>query len=158
MEQAVLKSHLDDLGGHHIVMKVNSSTTYFESTGFNTYMHVDRTPLTAYPPVDEARSSSADDPAAGVWKHSKLSILTTWENVNGWLRNLESTMRAEQIVHRVDALHPVNSGGATNRNTHWSCPLKRLSFWTKVSTGFSPLVPSPPRSARLFGNANVSLS
>ena len=28
--QAALKSHLDDLGRHHIVMKVNSSSTYFE--------------------------------------------------------------------------------------------------------------------------------
>jgi hypothetical protein len=148
---------MDDLGGHHIVMKISTSTTYFEPTGYNAYMRVDRTPLMAHMPTDEAQSSSTDDPAVRVHKHSKQSVLTTWENIDGWLRNLESTMRAEQIMHRVDALYPPTTGASATKNTHWACPLKRLSFWTKVSTGFSPLVPSPPRNARLFGNEQVSL-
>ena len=158
--QGVLRSHLDDLAGHHTVLRIDKSTTYFEPTGFNTYMRVDRTPLTAHVPVDQAQSSAADDPVARTLAHSKLSTLNTWENINGWLRNLQSTMNAEQIVHRVDALHPKGSDAAPSAGgvQHWACPLKRLSFWTKVTDKFSPLVPSPPRSARLFGNEQVSMA
>ena len=157
LAQAVLRSHLDDLAGHHIVLKITNSSTYFAPSGFNKYMRIDRTPLTALPPLDAAQSSAADDPAVQTVRHSQRSWFTTWENLDGWLRNLPSAMRAEQLSFRVDALHPKGAAAGSSGSRHWSCPLKRLSFWTRVSQAFSPLVPSPARAARLFGNAQVSL-
>lgn len=114
-------------------------------------MRVDRAPLTAVAP--STSTSLADDPAALVYKHSKSTSTTTWDNLGGWLRNLASTMRVEQIAGRVDVLHPVVSS-TPSTTKDWACPLRRLSFWTQVTSAFSPLVPSPVRSARLFGSAD----
>jgi len=49
----------------------------------------------------------------------------------------------------VDELYPRQA--SSQHSSRWSCPLRRLSFWSKVDKAFSPLVPSPSRSARLFG-------
>ena len=58
-------------------------------------------------------------------------------------------MRAEQLRHQVDRLYPQQA--SARHSSKWSCPLRRLSFWSKVDRSFSPLVPSPARNARLFG-------
>ena len=118
------------------------------------FMHVDRTPLASIPPPVQLDGGvnfrSEDDPALKVFEFSKTSrISNTWGNLDGWLRNLPSTMRAEQALLRVDELHP--SVARVLKSQKWSCPLRRLSFWTQVSYGFSPLTPSPARSARIFG-------
>lgn len=155
LPQAVLRGHLDDLAGHHVVLKVAEDSTY-SSTGFNQFMRVDRAPLLATRAT--MIDSNGDDPAVRVYMDSMpssskgVSKSTTWGVLDGWLRNLASNMRVEQAVHRVDELHPTAEGSGGGGSRDWSCPLKRLSFWTKVSRSFSPLVPSPARSARLFGN------
>lgn len=149
----MLRSHLDDLAGHHVVLKVAKDVVYSPS-GFNQFMRVDRTPLVA----SSYATQDGTDPLIRVYtdsvkeRQSGAKIATTWGLLDGWLRNLASNMRAEQIVHSVDELHPLPSSSSPSSSASWSCPLRRLSFWTKVTRSFSPLVPSPPRSARLFGN------
>jgi len=64
-------------------------------------------------------------------------------------------MKTEQIVHRIDQLYPERA--LAQHSSRWSCPLRRMSFWSKVTQGFSPLVPSPARSARLFGRAELNM-
>ena len=119
-------------------------------------MRVDRTPLVASSIPSTFTAGSAADPAAGIYQHSKDSS-TTWNNVGGWLLNLASTMRAEQITYQLDRLHPTTNAPTQTNAADWSCPLRRLSFWTKVAGNFSPLAPSPARSARLFGNADRNM-
>jgi hypothetical protein len=153
---AVLRGHLDDLAGHHVVLKVLEGFPD-QVSPFSQYMHVDRLPLTSMPP--SGHSSGSADPAASLYSFSRAGSRTTWSQSlgDGWLRNLGPTMRAEQIQYRVDELHPATadglSGTSGRRERTWSCPLLRISFWTKVSRSFSPLVPSPARTARMFGNA-----
>ncbi len=154
---------MQDLAGHHIILRVTKDTDY-SPTGFNKYMHVDRTPLTSTASLETMTSrdrSTPADPAVNVFKTTRTSTTTTtaarpatattWGVLDGWLRNLASTMRAEQTTYKVDSLHP-KSFDATH-SSKWSCPLRRISFWTQVTRDFSPLVPSPTRSARLFGNS-----
>jgi hypothetical protein len=144
--QAVLRGNLNDLAGHHIVLKVSE-----ESWSGIKYMRVDRTPLLASKFLTD---TSSVDPASHIYAEAKASVATTWGNLDGWLYNLPGRMRAEQTSDRVDKLHPkhvegVNSVGGTRK---WSCPLLRFSFWSKVTREFSPLLPSPARTVRIFGN------
>jgi len=149
---------MKDLAGHHIILRVAKDTDY-SLTGFNKYMHVDRTPLTSAGSLESMTTGSATaaaDPVVNVYKATRKTsaTATTWGKLDGWLRNLASTMRAEQITQKVDTLHPRAPQDATHTSSQWSCPLRRISFWTQVTKEFSPLVPSPTRSARLFGNAD----
>lgn len=79
-------------------------------------------------------------------------MTTTWELLTGWLKNLAPTMRAKQIIHHVDELHQSGSAEGRKKGGAWWCPLLRLSFWTQVTNDFSPLAPSPGRSASIFGS------
>lgn len=134
--QAVLRSHLDDLAGHHIILKVVKDTAY-TSTGFSRYMHVDRVPLTSAGSLEAMKDrqdpSASGDPSVDVYTQTAESggTATTWGTLDGWLRNLASTMRAEQITYKVDVLHPKTSQAV--HSSKWSCPLRRLSFWTQVN-------------------------
>lgn len=157
---SVLRGHLDDLGGHHLVLKI-----FKESWTGEKLMRVERVPLTAAVILPK---DSAKDPANHLYTESMKSgrtpfqggsggqASTTWGSLaDGWLYNLAGTMRLEQTLNRVDVLYPeaakaASSPYAGTRN-RWSCPLRRLSFWSRVTRGFSPLVPSPARAARLFG-------
>ena len=147
---AVLRGHIDDLAGHHVVLKVSKERW----TG-HTFMRVDRTPLAGL----ASFGGSSEDAAVQAFKHAARSLATTWEVNGGWLYNLAGTMRMEQTVLRVDELYPKTAGtysavGSESIKNRWSCPLRRLSFWSKVTREFSPLVPSPARTARLFGEAS----
>ena len=156
---AVLRGHLDDLGGHHLVLRIAKDASLH--TNNQAFMHVHKAPLTA--------ASGNHDDVKALYAHSRVnSLLTTWGNLDGWLRNLRGNMRAEQILFRIDELYPITAVPSSSSSTatttkmqeeekedpfasRWSCPLQRLSFWSKVTKDFSPLVPSPVRAARLFG-------
>ena len=140
---AVLRGDAGDLAGHHLVLKVSQDSW----TG-SKYMRVDRAPLVA---IDMLADDGAADPAVHLYSESLRSTNTTWGNLDGWLYNLAGVMRLEQSLHRVDELYPISPANLQH-STRWSCPLRRLSFWSKVTREFSPLVPSPMRAARLFGD------
>jgi hypothetical protein len=140
--QAVLRGHGDDLAGHHLILKISK-----EAWSGVRYMRVDRAPLTVSP----LSAKTSTDPAVDTYLRGAGSLATTWGILDGWLYNLRGSMRSEQSYYRVDELHPMGSNRASNQ---WSCPLKRVSFWSRVAQGFSPLVPSPGRNARLFGEAS----
>ena len=131
----MLRSHVDDLAGHHIVLKIVKDTAY-TSTGFNRFMRVDRTPLSSAGSLevmkDRLDKTASGDPSVDVYTQTAKAggTATTWGTLDGWLRNLASTMRAEQITHKVDWLHPKTSQAV--HSSRWSCPLRRLSFWTQV--------------------------
>jgi hypothetical protein len=163
--QAVMRGHLDDLAGHHIVLRVHN-----EEWSGDTFMHVHATPLLA----PEFDSTASTDAARNAFIGSLRSTRLTWENLDGWLYNLAGTfiifdtahrtslkflfagtMRTEQIRHEVDRLYPQTA--SKQHSSRWSCPLRRLSFWSKVTQSFSPLVPSPARSARLFGAPDYNM-
>ena len=155
----VLKGHMDDLAGHHLVLKI-----FKESWTGDMYMRVDRAPLVAISyyltPAD-----TAADPAVQMYLESLSSASTVEKQqrsgmdattiaslASGWLYNLAGTMRLEQSVYRVDDLYPKSQLlSALLESRKWSCPLRRLSFWSKVTRDFSPLVPSPARTDKIFG-------
>ncbi len=141
----MLRGHEDDLGGHHLVLKISKETW----SGIK-YMRVDKAPLVAVNPVPD---NGEVDPAVNIYNRGVESLATTWGNLDGWLYNLAGNMRAEQTSMRVDALHPQQQLVPIGSNK-WSCPLRRMSFWSKVTESFSPLLPSPGRTAKLFGEAS----
>jgi hypothetical protein len=143
--QAVLRGHEDDLAGHHLVLKISKETW----SGIK-YMRVDKAPLVA---ADTVPDNGGIDPAVNIYNRGVESLATTWGSVDGWLYNLAGNMRAEQSSMRVDELHPQQQEVRAGSNK-WSCPLRRLSFWSRVTESFSPLVPSPGRTAKLFGEAS----
>lgn len=145
---SVLRGSMQDVGGHHIVFKV-----FKEPWTGTRFMRVDRAPLVA---ADIISSNGAEDPAVHMYRSSLKSSTTmpvtkdgaTGDSyrIAGWLSNLAGDMRLEQNAFRADALHPTSP-----KKTSWSCPLRRMSFWSKVTGTFSPLAPSPGRSGRIFG-------
>lgn len=160
---SVLRGNLDDLGGHHIVLKI-----FKETWSGDKYMKVDRTPLAA---IDVPSSSGADDPAVYIYQQTLASLGTSLHPSSttldlkdigsGWLYELQGRMKLEQGQYRVDKLYPVKStvsssstSSSSSSGNRWSCPLRRLSFWSKVAREFSPLLPSPARSNKLFGESS----
>jgi hypothetical protein len=139
---SVLRGSLDDIAGHHIVFRAELDENTLEP-----YMYVHRTPLSSSWMM---QTPFAKDPLEIAYDASKQSTLQTGGN-RGWLSNLAATMRSEQQL--VDRLYPLDKTfSASSSSSSWSCPLLRIAFWSKVVADFSPLVPSPVRSARLFGN------
>jgi hypothetical protein len=109
-------------------------------------MAVDRVPLVA------ADFSGSVNEKSSIYDHSQTSTIA--HGNNGWRSNLQSTMvfenRAQSYVNR---LYPVSR----TQSVGWSCPLRRIGFWTKNRmTSFSPLVPSPTRNARLFRDTGIT--
>lgn len=146
---SILRGNLDDLAGDHIVLKVAKDTNTLQP-----FMYVHRTPLASnlWQKGSNASSpASSKDPIESIFALSKLSVRPSGGN-RGWLSNLASEMRAEQPA--LDKLYPTSSSSSEDdaqQQGRWSCPLLRYAFWSKVVQDFSPLVPSPIRAARLFG-------
>ncbi len=145
---SVLRGNLDDIAGHHIVFKVSNDTNTMEP-----FMHVDRLPLASM----IANSTGSQDPVELAYAFSIVSSRKTGGNF-GWLHNLESEMKGEQQL--ADLLYPTNQQSEDDGNSSssiekdWACPLMRFAFWSKVVQDFSPLSPSPVRTARIFGEAS----
>lgn len=143
----ILWMHPSDLGGHHMVIKVYTHPITLES-----YMRVDRTPLIRLGNGQlYGIPYGSDGTVAGdAYVHSRKAR-STHDVSSGWLYNLRVQMKEEEFSFKADELYPKSAGDPLIQ-PHWSCPFRRISFWTTVvSNGFSPLVPSPVRSARLFG-------
>jgi hypothetical protein len=180
--QAVLRSNPEDIAGHHVVLKVARDDSFYTSSedlprGFIYHMWVDKVPLAAgagKAVLDTFSPADSDDAATRLFKASRASTLPTSGVQQGWLRNLASRMRADQLLSGADRLHPAPAPSTSSASaaaaaaaassasasttttaaaTKWSCPLRRLSFWTQVTTSFSPLAPNPGRTARIFGNS-----
>lgn len=139
---SILKQSRDDIGGHHVVFGTRLHPRTQEK-----YMHIDRVPLVA---IEILPKGSSPDPAVHVHRKSLESSPTHGDF--GWLRNLAANMRDEAELP--DRLYPERGG----EGSEWSCPLRRLAFWTKSSLGFNPLVPSPARAARLFGGQHLQMT
>lgn len=120
-------------GGHHIVFNTMSDKIDNEM-----YMAIDRVPLV----------SEKSNEKSNIYKHSRNSAIS--HGNKGWRSNLKSDMVFENRAQsNVTRLYPTSK--TTTYNSIWSCPLRRIGFWTKnKNTKFSPLVPSPTRNARLF--------
>lgn len=143
---AVLKQSLEDLGGHHVIFKTSIDPETLEP-----FMHIDRVPLTAAP---INAKGSKPDPALFVYDSVFESFSTHGEF--GWRSNLQANMVRE--TEDIRPLYPIStSDGDANQNRKWSCPLRRMAFWTKVVSDFNPVVPSPIRASRLFGGDSVQV-
>jgi hypothetical protein len=143
----ILWMHPSDLGGHHMVFKVYTHPITLES-----HLRVDRTPLVRLGSGQlYGTPPGSDGTVAGdAYVHSRQAR-STHDVSSGWLYNLRVQMMEEEFSFKADELYPRTAGDPLIQS-HWSCPFRRISFWTTVvSNGFSPLVPSPVRSARLFG-------
>jgi hypothetical protein len=140
-----MKQNPHDIAGHHVVLKVTT-----DEHG-QAYMFVDRVPLSYQrPPGPHARLNEE-----ALLIESRKSAQSSGNF--GWLRNLPAQMNDEK--ERVDKLYPRHVSGMSNKK--WSCPLRRLAFWSKIvdDPDFSPLVPSPPRIERLFaGSRNMNFA
>jgi hypothetical protein len=171
--QAVMRSSPEDLGGHHLVLKIARDDTFYTSSedlprGFTYHMWVEKAPLTAAGNNVLKSYTAADsiDPATRIFQSSLASTVPTSGILKGWLRNLASSMRLDEQLSRADKLHPAPpsaespSSAATGAASpgKWSCPLRRISFWTQVTSNFSPIVPLPGRTARIFGNSARSMT
>ena len=144
---AAIKQNAEDLGGQHVVFRTAQDPISREN-----YMHVHRVPLT-WIKTDSSVCRSTN-PAPCIIAQSKKSSATHGEF--GWRSNLEATMRAENEADQlVNQLYPQK---AFYTGTKWSCPLRRLGFWTNLVGDFNPMVPSPPRAARLFGEKPWSMT
>lgn len=147
----ILKQSPYDLGGHHVVFRVTSDPITGEK-----FMRVDRTPLAAIPVPEKGSSTKSattgisGDPAAYILDESTASSKT--HGSFGWLNNLGPTMRQEATL--LSTLYPFHEKNRSN--TRWLCPLRRMAFWSSISGDFNPLVPSPVRSARLFGSLQMT--
>lgn len=145
----ILRSHPDDLGGHHMVLRL----LYDEENSKN-ILSVRRLPLTSLPESTYDDDRSSLDPVETVYDSSLLSSLSTVPTL-GWLSNLAGNMRYEQSA--VDVLYPLPSSITSTTEKEWSCPLLRIAFWSQVVESFSPLSPSPVRAARLFGGSSYNM-
>lgn len=115
-------------------------------------MYVHRTPLASSSFINTNPALvTSQDPVETAYEASTLSTRQTGGN-RGWLSNLASDMRSEQPL--VDRLYPLDQSTAAGNRASWSCPLLRIAFWSKVVNDFSPLLPSPVRSARIFGGSD----
>lgn len=128
---SVLRMHEEDLGGHHVAMKITKSGLF----------HIHRTPL-ASPMLENDLS------AAQSYRKSSLLSRET-HGTTGWLENLRGALLRED-ARVIEPLYPTNVQLDGEKN--WACPLLRYAFWNGQAGGesFSPLLPSPLRSARLF--------
>jgi hypothetical protein len=141
---SVLRSIRQDLAGHHVVFRLERDA---QQSG-HPYMRVHKLPLMSHQEsLLEASDRGSEDPVEMLYQASENSKLPSSGN-SGWLYNLPGTMRAEQV--KLDVLYPLSQSSSSSGNPLWSCPLLRVSFWSQVVQGFSPLVPSPIRAARLF--------
>lgn len=151
---AVLKSNLDDLGGHHVVLRVEEDA---QDVDGKPLMSVHKLPLLSNPQaLADASDRESEDPVEIMYAASADSALTSGGN-DGWLTNLAGTMRSEQAS--VDQLYPPNveqQQAASAGVDAWSCPLLRIAFWSQVTQDFSPLTPSPIRAARLFSGLEMT--
>lgn len=141
---SVLRGSLDDLGGHHMVLKVARDPDTLQP-----YMYVHRIPLAGNMDYDGIRSGV--DPIELAYAWSTLSTKQSGGN-HGWLSNLAGDMISEKEM--VDRLYPLPSATAAAGGNMWNCPLLRVAFWSQVVENFSPLIPSPVRAARLFGSSS----
>lgn len=135
---SILHSHPNEVGGHHIVMRVLTDDT--SALMPITYLSLERVPLTS-------KMQSAGARADYLWSMQSKPV----RGEDGWLRNLRYAMALESKT-LIDPLYP-QQGQKDNR--HWSCPLRRISFWSGNITAldtFSPLTPDPLRAGRMFNN------
>ena len=142
---SLLKQSPEDVGGHHVVFR-----TARDSVTGERFMYVDRTPLVS---VDEVPVEHNPHPAAYVYEKSTGSSQT--HGAFGWRSNLRANMINEDDGD-LRALYPAHNNATSNRK--WSCPMRRIAFWTRLVSDFNPKVPSPPRSRRMFGNSNVNMN
>ncbi len=107
-EYVFCRRHLDDLGGHHLVVRIVKDASLH--TNNQAFMHVHKAPLTATAAAIRNLSLRIHDVEA-LYTHGRLTSLrlTTWGNLDGWLRNLRGNMRTEQNLFRVDELHPITT-------------------------------------------------
>jgi hypothetical protein len=136
----ILKQSLDDIGGHHLVLVLEQN----RDDSDRPHMFVEKTPLAYERDMDLSRNDRV------VLAEEQLLTMSVKSLPTGdWLADLAAVMRSEQVI--ADRLYPIDTKVVSHK---WSCPLRRLAFWSKVVDNeiFSPLVPSPVRSARLFGN------
>jgi hypothetical protein len=92
--QAVMRGHIDDLAGHHIVLRI-----IYEGWSGSHFMHVHKAPLLA--PEFQPGTYGSTDPASSVFSGSLRSIATTWENFGGWLYNLAGAKREPLLYLKV---------------------------------------------------------
>jgi len=92
--QAVMRGHIDDLAGHHIVLRI-----IYEGWSGSHFMHVHKAPLLA--PEFQPGTYGSTDPASSVFSGSLRSIATTWENLGGWLYNLAGAKREPLLYLKV---------------------------------------------------------
>lgn len=154
---SVLRQSLEDLGGHHVVFR-----TATDPISKHRFLYVDRTPLASI----GWQAASPPMPAAYIYDQSLTSAQTHeplagstggGSGGQGWLRNLPAQMRADEAA--VQDLYPVYNETTARSNRKWSCPLRRISFWTQVvGEVFNPVTPSPVRAQRLFGNDEVRMT
>jgi hypothetical protein len=111
--QAVMRSSPEDLGGHHLVLKIARDDTFYTSSedlprGFTYHMWVEKAPLTAAGNNVLKSYTAADsiDPATRIFQSSLASTVPTSGILKGWLRNLASSMRLDEQLSRADKLHP----------------------------------------------------
>jgi hypothetical protein len=95
---------------------------------------------------------SSRAPAAYVYDESRRAAAT--HGAFGWLRNLGPDL-AREASTIVDPLYPIHEAGRSN--VKWLCPLRRMAFWSQLtSVDFNPLTPSPVRAARLFSEHGMA--
>lgn len=121
------------IGGHHLVLSIAPDPDRANAP----YLFVKKAPLS----YARAISGSSLDQHE-LYVQSNLST-----PLSDWYKDLNPLMRAEAA--RALLLYPLDTTATSQK---WSCPMRRLSFWSGVDDDkFSPLSPSPPRAARLFG-------
>ena len=122
----LLKMHLDDLAGHHIVLQVRPEG-----------MIVHRTPL-MHAKINRAEVTYGTP----IVTHSMLSTVTHGDV--GWLHNVYEQFKSE---------NQSTSSDSTPEEWRWYCPLTRIASWSGAMPT-NPMIPSTVRSARLFSKLN----
>jgi hypothetical protein len=146
LNHGILKQSSQDIAGHHVVFVVAPGDTVGTPR-----MYVERTPL-SYPRSIAAIVGKGSFFAPTTLGNAELLAMSKQSSAtSGWLQDLDASMRGEQSL--ADRLYPQLHQSVSHK---WSCPLRRIAFWTRVVDDeyFSPLIPSPPRASRLFGYAN----
>lgn len=130
---AIMRQSQDDIGGHHLNLVIRQDP----DDQYKPFMYVEKAPLAYRRNFDssEQRSSLSEETLLAT------GLLST--DTATWLGNLEPVMRSEEAL--AEKLYPISHRTLSQK---WSCPMRRLAFWSKVvdDVDFSPLLPSPPRS------------
>jgi hypothetical protein len=138
---SILQEGVKGIGGHHLVLSIKLDP----DGGNKPYMIVQKAPL-SYTRLDRTTT-----PLNALNEKTLLEYSQQSGNLTDWYQDLDPIMRGEAA--RLLTLYPIAAQSTTHK---WSCPMRRLSFWSNLkstdpTTGFSPVSPSPPRVGRLFG-------